>query len=104
MNLHRRHLNESQRAMIAEKLATRSRGNPKFHQLMELGRKEAAALLNTSTAEIDRARKLRRTDPERAAAVERGEARIGASRQPSEPSAWIRRIVAPGRMRQFGDR
>jgi hypothetical protein len=62
MNLHRRHLNETQRAMVFEKLATRKRGersNASIDAFQSLTIDEAAKLGNVSTASIDRARVVR---------------------------------------------
>ena len=73
-NLHRRHLNESQRAMVAERLANYDMGRPgKTPPIGGLKRTEAAELLNVGTSSIDRARKVQ-TDgvPELGAMVDAG--------------------------------
>jgi hypothetical protein len=99
-NLHRRHLNESQRAMVATKLATirdGSHGNrddvlPKFKQHTQ---DEAAKLLNVSRYSVQSARVVheRGTDEERQT-VERGEASVNAI------ADQIRKRVPPDKRRQ----
>ena len=54
-NLHRRHLNESQRAMIAARLANMSKGRPKNASIEAFSQPEAAKFLNISRASIQRA-------------------------------------------------
>lgn len=56
-NLHRRHLKQSQRAMIAAKMATLSRGRPKDNRSNELFTEDAAAtLLSVSVPTLKRAK------------------------------------------------
>ena len=58
-NLHRRHLNESQRAMIAAKLATMSRGRPELNSSIELfNQDDASAMLKVSKPSIKRAKQV----------------------------------------------
>lgn len=87
MNLHRRHLNESQRAMIAAKLAKLEKGQradyvqPENQDQLISGpaitQTEAARLLNVGTTTVGAARKvLREGTPEEIEAVSRGEAHV----------------------------
>lgn len=84
-NLHRRHLTESQRAMVAGRLATTSAtgGNPALTPTSPLGevdRNQAAGLLNVSPNSVTRARRvLREAEPEVAAAVDKGELSVAAA-------------------------
>lgn len=74
LNLHRRHLNETQRAMVGERLATRPEGRPKTTSIDAVSKAEAAELLNVSESSIDRARVIRKEgDPELIAECEAGE-------------------------------
>lgn len=61
-NLHRRHLNESQRAMIATQLATLKRGDAKSQrrdaEISALSQTEAATLLNVSRDLVTDARRV----------------------------------------------
>lgn len=75
LNLHRRHLDETQRAMIAAKLVTRGHGgarraadadqnaNLRLETVFETGVAEAARLLNVSPRQVDSARSLMREAP-----------------------------------------
>jgi ParB family chromosome partitioning protein len=59
MNIQRRHLNESQRAMIAARLATNRKGRPKKNSGIPLfSQEEAADLLNVSLDSVKCARKV----------------------------------------------
>ncbi len=88
LNLHRRHLNESQRGMIASKLATRPQGErnrdeQKADGSIELSAMridEAAELMNVSPATVKRAKQVRRNaTPEVIAKVEAGEMSVTAA-------------------------
>ncbi len=72
LNLHRRHLNESQRAMVGDKLATMKQGaRTDIASIEATSQDEAAKLLNVSRASIQRAAKVRKeATPETIAAVE----------------------------------
>src|SRR5690242_8946838 len=77
INLMRRHLNESQRGMIAARLAQLPQGRPSVERKGEnlpLSAGQAADLLNVSTRTTKDARTvLSSGDNEKIAAVERGE-------------------------------
>jgi ParB-like chromosome segregation protein Spo0J len=76
LNLHRRHLNDSQRAMVAEKIAASgtSRNKEDRSKSGTMSLDAAAKLLNVGKSTIGEARIVRRDGiPELAAAVERGE-------------------------------
>ena len=55
LNLHRRHLNESQRAMVAAKIATMGEGRPKTSSIDLVTQSHAAEMLNVSPASLKRA-------------------------------------------------
>lgn len=82
-NLHRRHLTTAQRAMVADKLASRKQGEKKPDSGIPLSQPtqaEAAAMLNVSVDSVKQARKIRKTaTPETVAAVERGEITLNAA-------------------------
>ncbi len=59
MNLHRRHLNESQRAMVAAKWETLKRGRPEKGANLHGNRDEAADLLNVSRRSVASAAAVR---------------------------------------------
>lgn len=73
-NLHRRHLNESQRGLIAERLATRKGGRPSKTAPKEgLSVDEAADRMNVGTPTVERARVVRQKGaPELYQAVAQG--------------------------------
>lgn len=112
LNLHRRHLNESQRAMVAEKI-TRSRsegiaaGNHarvgSASPIGDTGKfpvREAAALLNVGTSSIGRARRVRESGvPELIAAVEAGaiSAYTGSEIAKLPPAAQRQAVETPRR-------
>lgn len=81
-NLHRRHLNESQRAMVAAHLATKPRGSNQHVGIptSTLTQAQAAKQLKVSRDSVIAARKV--TDegaPELIAAVDRGEVSVNAA-------------------------
>jgi N6-adenosine-specific RNA methylase IME4 len=90
LNLKRRHLNESQRAMVAAKLANLGRGgdrktdqtaNLPFDPVVPaITNTDAAGLLNVSEKSVRTARVVRdRGEPELAQAVERGKISVSAA-------------------------
>jgi N6-adenosine-specific RNA methylase IME4 len=80
LNLHRRHLNESQRAMVAAKIANMERGGDRRSDQTAnwqfdngVSRADAAAAIKTSERSVNRAALvLREAEPETVAAVESG--------------------------------
>src|SRR5262245_29759019 len=79
-NLHRRHLNESQRAMVAAKLTSLEVGANQHTKGQGTSIDVASRLLNVGRASIDRARKVLATgDPKLVAAVEQGNVSVSAA-------------------------
>ena len=105
-NLHRRHLTESQRAMVASKVATlrkgdvnsQKHGSPIGEPLTHKDRATAAAELNVGTSSLDRARRVQRDGiPELNDAVEKGEASVNAAVAVSKlPKEEQREAVSKG--------
>lgn len=97
-NLHRRHLDESQRAMVAARLANLSRpGRPKNNSanLQNISQAEAAALLNVSTRTVADAAKVRDcATPELAAAVDRGTLAVSSAAQAAALGEGTQRRIA----------
>lgn len=93
LNLHRRHLTESQRAMVASKLANMPRGATEGNQRASkeenksanlpnrlVSQADAAKMLNVSARTVTSASKVRdEAAPELIEAVERGEASVSAA-------------------------
>jgi N6-adenosine-specific RNA methylase IME4/ParB-like chromosome segregation protein Spo0J len=97
LNLKRRHLNESQRAMVAAKLATLHDGQrADLVEGLPIGR--ASDLLNVGERSVARAREVQdRGAPELQRAVERGEVSVSAAADVATlPVAAQREIVARG--------
>jgi len=79
-NLHRRHLDESQRAMVAAKLTSLEVGANQHTKGQGISIDVASKLLNVGRASIDRARKvLAAGDPKLVAAVEQGQVSVSAA-------------------------
>ena len=84
-NLNRRHLTESQRAMVASKLATMKRGQTGKSQRMRsanlpISQPEAAKVLKTSERSMRSAAKVRALGtPDLVSAVERGEIKVSTA-------------------------
>ncbi len=78
VNLKRRHLNESQRAMVAEKLATLGEGRPRANSanLQSISVAKAGDMMQVSPRSVQTARAVREADPDLAARVEAGEMRL----------------------------
>lgn len=85
LNLHRRHLNESQRAMVAGRLANLGDGQRKVPSPIgepqsAVTQGEAAAMLNVGKRSVERAREvIDNGAPELVQAVERGEVSVSAA-------------------------
>jgi hypothetical protein len=84
MNLHRRHLNESQRGDIAVKLATLSVGRPgkdEIAGIQAISQTAAAKLMNVSRDTVQLAKIVReRGTKDEIAAVERGDAAVSTTK------------------------
>lgn len=84
LNLVRRHLDESQRAMVAAKMANMEQGHRSDLQpsanLQKVSQEDAAKMLNVSTRTVASAAKVRKeADPEVVQAVERGVISVAAA-------------------------
>lgn len=105
-NLHRRHMDESQRAMVAAKLASLTRGRPGNNPSIEgISAEAGAKLLNVSESSIERARIVQREGvPELQQAVERGDITVAAAaevaRQPEEVQRRTVEIGGPEFMKE----
>jgi N6-adenosine-specific RNA methylase IME4/ParB-like chromosome segregation protein Spo0J len=96
LNLRRRHLDESQRAMVAAKLATLKLGDNQHSEGPSI--EGASRLLNISHASVERAKAVQRAGtPELIHAVERGGVSVSAAADLSTlPAQDQREIVARG--------
>ena len=100
-NLHRRHLNESQRAMVAARLATMGEGRPKTTaQICAVSQDEAADLLHVSRRSVQSARAMLDSGtPALIAAVDQGKLAVSAaatfSKKPvNQQTALLRHVLA----------
>lgn len=98
LNLHRRHLDESQRAVVAARIATLPKGANQHAQICAPSQSDAAELLSVSRRTVQSAREvLDQGDPELVSAVERGEVSVSAAADVAElPKEKQREIVARG--------
>lgn len=92
-NLHRRHLSESQRAMVASKLATLSRGGNQTANLRNAPTaKEAAEMLNVSARSVETARVVQREAiPEIVEAVEAGDLAVSTAAEIAREPVEVQR-------------
>jgi ParB-like chromosome segregation protein Spo0J len=97
LNLRRRHLSESQRAMVAAKLATLRNGQ-RADLVQAPSIEGAAQLLNVGHASVERAKAVQRAGaPELVQAVERGAVSVSAAADIADlPQDEQREIVARG--------
>ncbi len=79
LNLYRRHLSESQRAMVAAKLANMSVGDNQHAPIGATSQEQAAELLNVGRRSVQRATEVREGVPELQAAVEQGRVSVSAA-------------------------
>jgi N6-adenosine-specific RNA methylase IME4 len=95
-NLRRRHLDESQRAMVAAKLATLKLGDNQHSEGLPIGR--GSELLNVGERTVARAREIQEFGaPELVDAVERGAVSVSAAADiATQPIEEQREIVARG--------
>lgn len=107
LNLQRRHLDESQRAMVAARIANLGKGRPRFNPQIcgfieekhpAVTQKQASNMLNVGERTVQHAREvLDEGAPELVEAVERGEASVSAASQiASLPKDEQVEIVARG--------
>lgn len=95
-NLARRHLSESQRAMVAAKLANMKEGRPSnTTAIAGVSQSRAAAMLNVSADSVGRARAvIGRGAPELVEMVEKGQVAVSAAAQVIQlPVARQREVV-----------
>ena len=80
LNLHRRHLDTSQRAMVAARIANLPEGRPLTTEISGVSQEAAGALLNVSPDSVGFARRvLEEGAPELVDAVERGELAVSSA-------------------------
>jgi len=80
LNLHRRHLNESQRSRIAGKIATMKRGDNQHASIEATSQSKAGEMLNVSRSNVQRAVKYQRDGiPELDEKVASGEVSVSAA-------------------------
>jgi ParB-like chromosome segregation protein Spo0J len=99
LNLHRRHLTESQRGMVASKVAKLKRGDNQHTSIdVSSSQAEAASMLNVSVPTVQRARKVEESAiPEIVRAVERGEITVSAAAEVAKlPKAEQTKVIAQG--------
>jgi len=86
LNVHRRHLNESQRAMVAAKLANMPQGRPETNaQICAINQEEAAEMLSVARRSVQSAKKVRdKAEPEVVALVEQGKLSVSLAEKVSE--------------------
>lgn len=98
LNLKRRHLNESQRALVAANIATLPKGANQHASIEAPSQQVAAELLNVSRSAVQRAAKVREeAAPELLNAVQRGAVSVSAAADVSElPKQKQAEIVARG--------
>src|SRR2546425_683064 len=91
MNLRRRHLDESQRGMVAARLANLSPGRPeKTPPIDGVSHETAATLLNVGLRTVERAKKIQcQAIPEVIQAVDTGE--LGVPQRPAGEAARLAR-------------
>jgi ParB-like chromosome segregation protein Spo0J len=100
LNLHRRHLSESQRAMVAARLAKLEVGRPKEKPSIEgITTDRAAELLHVGRASVERARTVQeKAAPELAQAVDRGDIPVStAAKLVHLPKDRQRELAASGK-------
>lgn len=96
LNLHRRHLDESQRSLVAARLATLPKGANQHASIDAPSQAQAAELLNVSRPSVQRAREvLVNGAPELVAAVESGKVSVSAATSVAAlPAEEQREVVA----------
>lgn len=96
LNLHRRHLNESQRAMVAARIAKLPRGANQHAQIQAPSQSNAAELLNVSRSSVQSAAKVQEDGlPELAAMVQSGVVAVSTAALVAEaPAEEQREVIA----------
>lgn len=96
INLHRRHMDDSQRAMVAAKIATMRRGSNQHSPNGGTSQSQAAQLLNVGKRSVERAAIVRdRAVPRLVEAVERGSVPVSTAAEiASEPVERQQSIIA----------
>ena len=80
LNLHRRHLDESQRAMVGARLADMKRGDNQHVRILTTSQSESAKLLNVSRLSVNLAKKVQSQGvPELQTAVESGSVAVSTA-------------------------
>jgi hypothetical protein len=93
-NLHRRHLNDAQRALVAAKLVTAGAVSARWNPDKAVTTVQAGALLNIPKHQVRRARRvLKHGKPETIAAVESGTMTITAAEEIAAPVLKPRKAV-----------
>jgi hypothetical protein len=94
-NLHRRHLTDDQRRMVAAKLVSMCQGDATSQIATgAVSRKQAAALMKVDVAGVDRARVVvKRGAPELVGAVERGQVTVAAAAEIAKKPAREQRAA-----------
>ena len=103
-NLHRRHLNESQRAMAAAKLATLPLGANQHAQICAPSQNDAADMLNVSRRAVQSAKKVRASgSPALIKAVDDGKIAVSVGAQLAElpKAAQAKAVKNPDDARHF---
>lgn len=94
LNLRRRHLDESQRAMVAASLATLGRGRQSNTPIGVFTQREAAELLNVAERSVQRAAAVRADGaPELVSAVQDGLVSVSAATEAAELDADTQRAI-----------
>lgn len=107
LNLKRRHLSESQRAMVGARIATAKTGNPTFNRANLPDRKptnaEAAKMLNVSERTIKTAKQVEKDGiPELVKAVQQGEISVSAAAViAKEPVELQQHLMTPSQEKQL---
>ena len=104
LNLHRRHLDESQRAMAAAKIATfKGRRPKKVDEFVHFSNEEAAEKFNVGTTAVKSAKQVIRNGiPELTAKVESGQVRVSTAADISKlPASEQLAILKKKTQRQF---
>lgn len=98
LNLHRRHLNESQRAMVAARIANLHRGQrtDRVDTAIAVSQQEAADQLSVSVDSVQRARRVQESGiPELVEAVETGKVAVSAAAEiATTPPEEQRQVIA----------